>query len=175
MAQTWVKFVFSLIDYFDRYGFDEGNDSNIGDSYIKLAVEVLNKHLEPHGLIVIDASKKNFSHNSCRIIFENSEFSDIDQESLEDQIGWEERLNREDKALKRDGRISHVNEEANAELAEKIVKAIVAAETEFDNRAQDDMSRVMNVADKDLPLLVGHIEDEDAKKILEWRLKGATV
>jgi hypothetical protein len=47
-----------------------------------------------------------------------------------------------------------------------------AADKEFDELAIDDMSRVINCLDADLPLLVGHIEEETALKILEWRLKG---
>jgi hypothetical protein len=171
MAEAWVKFGFGLSDYFDNYGFNEGNESNLGDAHMKLAVEILNKHLEPFGFKVRDDSTGMHNHNSCRIVFDNDDLSDIDCDGLEDTTVWEDRLNEYDKALKRDGRISHINEEANAELAEKIVNAIVAAETEFDNRATDDMARVINCPDIDLPLLVGHIEDEDAKKILDWRLK----
>jgi len=171
MAEAWIKMIFGLDDYFMKYGFNEGTEANFGDVHISKAIEILTKHLEPFGIDVGQDDSGSSQHNNCRIEFKN-EFQDIDADNgLDDEDTWADALSEQDKALKRDGRITRLNTIQNMKEAKKIVEAITAASKEFDEVAMDDMARVINCPDVDLPLLVGHIEEETALKILDWRLK----
>jgi hypothetical protein len=170
MADHWEKITFGLSDYFDVFGFDDGSSGAIGDVYISDAIRILNKHLKPFGLEVEDDRSGSHSHNPCRIVF-NDLPEPVDEDGLTEPEVWEDRLNVYDQMRKEEGRLRRVTPAKNKVLSKLIVKAIAAAEKEFNELATSDISKVMNCQDKDLPLLVGHIKDEDALKILEWRLK----
>jgi hypothetical protein len=170
MAQTWQLLLYNLSDYFNSLGFDDGQ-SGIGYRYRDQAVEILNKHLKPFA-ITVEAVDGAEQHNNCLIEFTEMDLNSISCEDMTNAVAWESVLDNYDRQRVLEGRLNKVGK--NEALSEKIVKAMNAADKEFDELAIDDMSRVINCLDADLPLLVGHIEEETALKILEWRLKGVS-
>jgi len=172
MAEVWHAYDVSLEDYFSRHGFNDGADSGYGWDLIKKAKEIINKHLEPFGLIV-DEDDCPTDYNGCQLCFREDEFNGIDGFEMQDENLWEEALELEEQQRVLEGRLTKVNKPQIAKRASEIVKAIKAAMSEFDREASDDMAKVLRATSEELPLLVGHVEDEIAKNILEWRLKAA--
>jgi hypothetical protein len=179
MATIWRKVDYTLEDYFMRNGFEEGTDGGFGYEYRNEATKILNRHLLPFGITVSEDDSGGSSHNNCRIEFNDPDtrvdFQSIDADNGWDDVDtWAEVLDTWDEALKHDGRIDRVATAQNKKKAKQIVKAIANACAEFETVAKDDMAQVIDCPDADLPLLVGHIENETALKILDWRLKGAS-
>jgi hypothetical protein len=172
MAQNWQLQLFNLSDYFNASGFMPFSPAS-GYRYRDQAVEILNKHLKPFG-ITVEAVDGAEQHNNCLIEFTEMDLNSISCEDMTNATAWESVLDNYDRQRLLEGRITKKDIEDNEALAEKIVAAMNAADKEFDEVAIDDMARVINCLDADLPLLVGHIEEETAQKILEWRLKGVS-
>jgi hypothetical protein len=170
MAQNWQLQLFNLSDYFNALGFDDGQNG-IGYRYRDQAVEILNKHLKPFG-ITVEIHFTELDETVVVLFRSINRLNSISCEDMTNAVAWESVLDNYDRQRVLEGRLNRVGK--NEALAEKIVKAMNAADKEFDEVAVDDMARVINCLDADLPLLVGHIEEETAQKILEWRLKGVS-
>lgn len=150
-----------LEDYFAKYGFDDGSEEWIGWEYREQMLEILNKHLNKLNITAIELDVGS-SHNNCQI---GLQYNGVDVEEKPYYLDLEDNL-RDWKKWKKVVK--------DKETAKAIVDAISEAEKEFEEEALDDLSRVLNTPDEDLPLLVGKLKNEKAKKLYERLMKGAT-
>lgn len=165
-----------LSEFFDKYGFEDGQQEWIGWQFRATALDILNKHLcsTPIHAEEIDGSS---SHNNCQIaLFYNDDpRSQRDQQLLDDHPyseidTWTDILSNgtfDD--------LSSQKQEKCRKAAHEIVAALGAAEEEFNDLVLDDFSRLANTPDEDLPLLVGKLKDGNAKKLYERLLKGVSI
>lgn len=169
MPEIYRNIYIGLEDYFSKFGFDDGNEEGIGWNNRDLAIRILNKHLKVFK-IKADEIDVSSGHNNCQIAFykEDKEI-EIGYSNSDDVFSaeaWEEALGEPRKPAEQ---LS-----ATRRRTFNIATAVEAASKEFDNEVLDDLSRVLQTPNKDLPLLVGKLKDEDAKKLYERLLKGAT-
>ena len=156
MPEIYYPIYISLDEYFSKYGFDDGSEEWIGWQHRETALEILNKHLKDTD-IRAEEIDVNSCHNNCRITFmyNGENIDDIDSENWLDNDTWTEILKDEN-------------------MAETVVNAIQAADKEFDDEILDDISRLIQTPDQDLPLLIDKLNTDDGKKLYKRLLKGAT-
>ena len=162
MPEIYHKIYISLEEFFSKYGFDDGNEEGIGWEHRGTAIEILNKHLKPFG-IKADEIDVTSSHNNCHIAFFNKDNKEIeigysDGDEIFSVDAWGEVLGADD-------------EPQLYETINQIVNAVLEAAQEFDDEVLDDLSRVLQTSDKNLPLLVGKLNDGNAKKLFDRLMK----
>lgn len=156
MPDIYFPISIYLDDYFAKYGFDDGSEEWIGWQFREEALDILNKHLQDTD-INAEESDVGSCHNNCRIVFiyNGKDLDDIDHTNWKNKKVWA-------KILK------------DKNMGDKVVRAIEAADKEFDDEILDDISRLIKTPDQDLPLLINRLKSEDGKKFYKRLLKGAT-
>ena len=104
MAIKSLKVEFCLGDYFDKYGFGDGDDgaaTSCGHEYISVAANVLNLKFHQHGLqLEAEGWQVGGIHNDCRLFIH--------------RIGVEDELYTSEDELDRIGDIAARNKFLNA-------------------------------------------------------------
>jgi hypothetical protein len=162
MAKVYTKQDICVSDYFSRYGFDGGDDDEIGLRCLKIAVDILNKHLDLFRVQARHSTDGDSKYNNCRIYFTSDialNLGAVDDDLMYDVLFWS-------------SRVELPEESAKVEWAEGVVAALQAASKEFEWACLDDLSKVIQSKQKDLPLLAGRLHDEEALKVFQWRMKG---
>ena len=187
MAVVYTRQDISLDDYFSKYGFNDGNHDMVGLECVKIAVDILNKHLEPLKIQAKQSTDEYGKRNNCRIFFTSDiayGLSDIGSVTMYDRSFWS----------------SHLGDDVElpgtpAEWAAKVVEALLNASNEFEwwlrkhgqrlpvsfcsgkrlclsGECLDELSKVIQSKQEDLPLLIGSLHDESALRVFQWRMKG---
>ncbi len=158
MPEILTNTTLYIEDFLDEKGFDEGQSSKFGWLHRDKAIEILNKHLSGTEIEAQEYDGNFGERNNCRILLIYNDKEVKEPEDIGDY--WRPKYWKELFA-------------GNEEKAKKVSKAIEKADLEFDEAVLDDLSRVLNTPEEDLPLLIGKLTNDRAKRIYERLLKGA--
>jgi hypothetical protein len=157
-----IRMFFDITDYFEKYGFDDGNYSSLGYNAMSQTLKILNKHLQP---FKIKASQLNESgcHNNCRIDLTLKNGTSLGGENV---YCW----SRQDWIVTLRG--SRYKDPDST--ADKVIEALSEADAELD-RTLDEESLVDQTPDSELALLINSLEDPIARQKHEARLKSIQI
>ena len=160
--RTWI----SLKDYFDRYGFEDGEDSTIGWKVRTKALKILNENLMDTP-ISVEEEEGLSTHNICRLAFSyNGDPLDTDVGNMFKESHWEDVLSHNIF-----DNLPPDKKKNCSEMARDIVRALRCSSDEFDEITKDDITCILQTPNSDLPLLITKLTTVDGKKLLERLMK----
>lgn len=154
----------TLDEYFSKYGFGDGDSTDIGWNWIGTASEILDKHLNPFGIQTHQRDVMSI-HNPCLLEFipiEGSVWKAEDLGEMSDDDCW---MDPDGWAMKIAGLDKDEPDNTDKAKASVLIEAIKAAEREFDETVQvpewDEIWDKLSQEKRVLPQLLGIHEDLD--------------
>ena len=163
MPDVYIKTSLDFTDFFSAYGFNDGQLDWLGYQYLEDVTKILNDNLDstPVSVQFIDAST---SHNDCRLdfIMDNSGFIvDIDEENIFEEWVWAEALSQNTF-----DELPASKKRNCMRAARCIVRALKKSKEEINDLLTDDITRILQTPDSDLPLLVGKLTTSNGENLL---------
>jgi len=171
MPDIYIKVNIDFMDYFSVHGFNDGQLEWLGYQYMEDVTKILNDNLDPTP-VSVKYMNATTSNNECQLDFimdDTGSEIDIDEENIFETKAWAEALSQYTfDELPPDKKMNCLD------AGDSIVRALKKSKMEVDDFLMDDITRILQTPDNDLPLLVGKLMTSDGKNLLARIFKRKT-